>query len=409
MEVLNLKKTICELFAGVGGFRVGFERASSDWQTVWFSQWEPGKKAQHAYECYVSHFGVCGLNNNVDIACVDKTSIPDHNVLVGGFPCQDYSVAHNAATASGIEGKKGVLWWEIYNILLAKKPAFVLLENVDRLLKSPTKQRGRDFGIILYCFTSLGYHVEWRVINAAEYGEVQRRRRVFIFAYREDTQYHKKHTWMFPAYEKMQNVGFFAKTFPIKEIAENSITVTDLIYDDVINVSDNFSFKFENCGYAYGNTICTCAVEPVSNTQTTVLRDIVETNVDSKYYISDVQRVRWEYLKGAKKFERTSKTGYTYMYSEGPVGFPDSLDLPARTMLTTEGTCNRCSHAIVDPLTKELRILTPVECERINGFDDNWTLGMPERMRYFCMGNALVVPLITKMALTLNNIVDNEE
>ena len=186
------KKTVCELFAGVGGFRLGLEHSSKDWKTVWFSQWEPGKKNQWAHDCYVKHFGDIDQFTGIDIAQVDKYHIPNHNLLVGGFPCQDYSVAHSLNGEKGIEGKKGVLWWQIRDTLIAKNPPFVLLENVDRLLKSPSKQRGRDFGIILACFASLGYSVEWRVVNAAEYGAAQRRRRVFIFAYSEKTKYSKK-------------------------------------------------------------------------------------------------------------------------------------------------------------------------------------------------------------------------
>ena len=109
-----MKKTVCELFAGVGGFRLGLDRLNSGWETVWFSQWEPGKKVQWAHECYVSHFGDSpDLNGEYhtgeDIGVVKNKSIPDHNLLVAGLPCQDYSVAHTLATAHGIEGKKGVL------------------------------------------------------------------------------------------------------------------------------------------------------------------------------------------------------------------------------------------------------------------------------------------------------------
>ena len=184
-----MKKTVCELFAGVGGFRLGLERASSDWETVWFSQWEPNKTKQWAHACYVSHWGDIDDKTGVDIALLDKSGIPDHNLLVGGFPCQDYSVARPLPGSTGIKGKKGVLWWQIRDTLQAKEPSFALFENVDRLLKSPATQRGRDFGVILACLNDLGYFVEWRVINAAEYGAGQRRRRVFIFASRNSTSY----------------------------------------------------------------------------------------------------------------------------------------------------------------------------------------------------------------------------
>ena len=108
---------------------------------------------------------------------------------------------------------------------------------------------------------------------------------------------------------------------------------------------------------------------------------------------------KWNYLKGSKKMERTSSTGFKYVFSEGTIAFPDPLDRPARTMLTSENTLNRSTHVIEDPKTRRLRLLTPIECERINGFPDNWTkTDMPERQRYFIMGNALVVPLIERIA-----------
>ena len=110
---------VVELFAGVGGFRLGLETASQRFQTIWASQWEPGRKIQHAFECYVHHFGHSENHTNVDITLA-KDAIPSHHLLVGGFPCQDYSVA--ATQAKGIEGKKGVLWWEIYDTLMRIRP-----------------------------------------------------------------------------------------------------------------------------------------------------------------------------------------------------------------------------------------------------------------------------------------------
>ena len=162
-----MQKTICELFAGVGGFRLGFERLEAGWETTWFSQWEPGARTQWAHDCYVQHFGDSSdLNNEFhtgeDISTMDKQAIPNHTLLVGGFPCQDYSVAHTLSSSHGIEGKKGVLWWQIRDTIIAKKPPFCIFENVDRLLKSPAKQRGRDFGVILACLAKEGYSVEWR-------------------------------------------------------------------------------------------------------------------------------------------------------------------------------------------------------------------------------------------------------
>lgn len=397
-----MKKTVCELFAGVGGFRLGLEKASDEWNTVWANQWEPGKKVQHAFDCYCHHFGKNDNHVNIDIAEVDKNNIPDHNLLVGGFPCQDYSVARTGA--QGINGVKGVLWWQIREILEVKQPNFVLLENVDRLIKSPAKQRGRDFGVMLACFNDLGYSVEWRVVNAAEYGFVQRRRRIFIFAYKNTTKYSKEMSKLTNS-DIINKNGFFATTFPIEE-CEN-INIEEFKYEDIVDVSDNFKYEFCNSGIMRNGEFSTCKTTP-KFIDSLNIKDIMEKDVDEKYYLGE-ELSKWEYLKGAKKIQRVSKTGHSYTFSEGAIAFPDPIDKPARTILTSESSVNRSTHVIRDVETNQLRLLTPVEAERIQGFDDNWTnTGMPEKFRYFCMGNALVVGLVEKMGKTLNTIFDME-
>lgn len=405
-----MQKTICELFAGVGGFRLGFDRLESGWMTTWFSQWEPGAKTQWAHDCYVQHFGDSpDLNNEFhtgeDISTMDKQVIPDHTLLVGGFPCQDYSVAHTLSSSHGIEGKKGVLWWQIRDTIIAKKPPFCIFENVDRLLKSPAKQRGRDFGVILACLAQEGYSVEWRVVNAAQYGAAQRRRRTFIFAYRNDTIYGQK---MGDVSVDMiiKDDGLMAKAFPIQNMGRITETA---IGGDIVDVSDNFAFVFENAGYMRKSRIYTAKVieqeeEPIT------LRKILQKNVDDRFYITNEKMPKWTYLKGAKKIPRKSADGHEYTFSEGPIAFPDPWDRPSRTMLTSESTLNRSTHVVSDPGTGRLRLLTPVEAERLQGFDDEWTkTGMPDRMRYFCMGNALVVPMITRMGRVLDTIIAEEK
>lgn len=405
-----MQKTICELFAGVGGFRLGFDRLESGWKTTWFSQWEPGARTQWAHNCYVQHFGDSpDLNNEFhtgeDISTMDKQAIPDHTLLVGGFPCQDYSVAHTLSSSHGIEGKKGVLWWQIRDTIIAKKPPFCIFENVDRLLKSPAKQRGRDFGVILACLAQEGYSVEWRVVNAAQYGAAQRRRRTFIYAYKDNTVYGQKMSKV-PAESVIKAKGLMAKTFPIQNMGQLTEAV---ISKDIVDVSDNFAFMFENAGYMHAGKIYTSRIAETEE-RAILLGEILQKNVDEKYYIPSDKRAKWVYLKGAKKIPRTSANGHEYVFSEGPVAFPDPWDRPGRTMLTSESTLNRSTHVVADPGTGELRLLTPVEAERLQGFDDDWTnTGMPDRMRYFCMGNALVVPMITRMGRVLDTIIAEEK
>lgn len=395
---------VVELFAGVGGFRIGLEKASEEFITVWANQWEPGKKDQFAFNCYDSHFsGTGSINVNDDIAVV-KDSVPEHDLLVGGFPCQDYSVA--STNAKGIEGKKGVLWWSIHDIIHARKPKYVLLENVDRLVRSPVNQRGRDFGIILRCLADEGYNVEWRVVNAADFGLQQRRRRTFIFASRKDVDFagtYDRHD----SEEIVSREGFFAKVFPVKgEVVSSksdSFTISSEKYPTLVEVSDSFAEHFYHAGVMKDCNIYTRDVVSAYEGETTTLGDLLQKGVDESFY--NIDEAKWRYMKGSKKALRTRKDGSTYNYSEGAIPFPDILDRPGRTMLTSEGSVNRSSHLIEDPETKRLRILTPIECERLNGFPDDWTnTGMSNRQRYFTMGNALVVQLITMMGRRIMEI-----
>ncbi|MBR4623082.1 MAG: DNA (cytosine-5-)-methyltransferase [Clostridia bacterium] len=403
-----MEKTICELFAGVGGFRLGFDRLNSGWKTTWFSQWEPGAKTQWAHECYVQHFGdspdmLGEYHTGEDISSVIKDNIPDHSLLVGGFPCQDYSVAHSLTSSKGIEGKKGVLWWQIRDTIIAKNPPFCLFENVDRLLKSPAKQRGRDFGMILACLNDLGYSAEWRVVNAATYGAGQRRRRTFIFAYKNDIQYGKEMINR-DIDTLLSTDGFMAKAFPISMV-KNINTTT--ISDDLLDVSNSFTFDFRTAGYMSKGTIYTSDVQEIEEAPI-LLGSLLQSNADDKLFItSDERLAKWVYLKGSKKIPRKASNGHEYVFSEGPIAFPDPWDRPARTMLTSESTLNRSTHVVCDPGNGKLRLLSPMETERIQGFDDDWTnTGMPDRMRYFCMGNALVVPMITRMGKVLDDIIN---
>ena len=418
-----MKKTAIELFAGVGGFRVGLNHVTlgengkaiekNNFKFIWANQWEPSTTAQDAFDCYKERFSKGDGSDdaefsNTDISLVNKDELPDFTLLTGGFPCQDYSVARSLSQEKGIEGKKGVLWWQINDILKSKKPPFVLLENVDRLLKSPSKQRGRDFGIMLRCFADNDYSVEWRVINAAEYGLPQRRRRTYIFAYRNSTN-HAKELDSLDASAIIQTNGLFATEFPIQGI-NNTKSYNINEYTDLFQVSEKFEFKFENAGYMRNGIITTTPVLPIPFPTMSLRNIILNENVDKKYFLTESQNEKFTYLKGSKKIPRVDKnTGFEYMYSEGAMAYPDSYNNPGRTMLTSEGTVNRSTHVIEDRKTGKLRLLTPIECERLNQFPDNWTNTMTDKKRYFMMGNALVTGIIKKLGNSISKFIDEED
>lgn len=349
----------------------------------------------------------------------------DADMIVGGFPCQDYSVARSKKNEKGIEGKKGVLFWEIIRATENIKPKYLILENVDRLLKAPSKQRGRDFAIMLTAFNQLGYSVEWRVINAAEYGRSQRRRRVFFFVYRNDTDFAKtideKYEQNSVVFEENKydeyifETGLFATQFPIKKFPVKNRHVFYELGEDIVEVSDNFTGTVWNTGVMRYGKYYSIDTEPDFDGKPITLREILqdESEVPEKYFLTDPDKLeKFQFLRGPKRIERTSADGHTYIYSEGGMAPYDDLDLPGRTMLTSEGTVNRSTHFL--KVNDKYRLITPVEAERLQDFPDNWTskkkladgsiVEVSDKMRMFFMGNALVTEIVKEIGNFISEI-----
>lgn len=409
------KIRVVELFAGVGGFRIGLEGASDAYDTIWNNQWEPSTQHQDASLVYKARFGSKG-HSNKDINLVKTEEIPDHDLLVGGFPCQDYSVAATLSRSGGIEGKKGVLWWQIYRILHEKgdkRPEYIFFENVDRLLNSPATQRGRDFAIILASLADLGYVVEWRIINAADYGMPQRRRRTYIVGYQKSSVVAQK-------VERMEDWvefdGVMAKAFEFRPKA-GTVSQFD-IEGEIKEVSDGFNkgkkdSPFGNAGMMIDRHVYSVDAEAVYDgpRQTLGGNLVDESFVPEEFFISKEELPRWEYEKGAKKIERVSKEGYKYMFSEGGMAFPDYLDQPSRTIITGEGGTapSRFKH-VVKTKSGRYRRLLPIELERMNMFPDNHTLHpeVSDGRRAFLMGNALVCGIVEQIGKSLYQFIYDE-
>ena len=403
---------VIELFAGVGGFRIGLEgygkTKRKGFKTVWSNQWEPSTKKQHASEVYLERFGAGG-HSNEDIAKVELKNIPTHDLLVGGFPCQDYSVARTLSQAAGLKGKKGVLWWEIYRILEDKDTPYVFLENVDRLLRSPANARGRDFSIMLASLAKLGYVAEWRVINAAEYGKPQRRKRTFILAYKIGTKIEKEmRVYKEEPLSWMLKHGTIATGFPVEHAIEEEHVYFN-IGNDPAKISSDFKklypkdIHFYNTGMMIDGHVYTIRSEPNYKGERTTLKSILipERDVPKEYYVSKEAFKQWKYLKGSKKEKRKTKDGFEYEYSEGKMRFPDPLDEPSRTIITAEGgsTPSRFKH-LIERKKGVYRRLTPVELEKLCMFPADHTKleGISDQRRAFFMGNALVVGIIEDMS-----------
>ncbi len=416
-ETINVEQgdiRVIELFAGVGGFRVGLERASSRYKTVWNNQWEPSTKRQDASIVYCNRFGTAG-HSNEDISTVPVEDIPDADLLVGGFPCQDYSVATTLHNSKGIEGKKGVLWWQIHRIIRDKKnpPQYLLLENVDRLLGSPAKQRGRDFAIILASLADLGYYVEWRVINAADYGMPQRRKRTYIVAYHKSTAIAKECSQQVAPFEWILKKGVIAQAFAVE--ADNGYKTKRSEFDiegSLYEVSEEFNkdakptapSPFCNAGVMIDRKVWSSNVKAVYDGPSLTLGQLVvpDDYVPEEFFISDEDLKKWTYLKGSKSEKRVTKDGYEYNYTEGSMTFPDALDKPSRTIITGEGGAapSRFKHVILTEKGRYRRLM-PLELERLNMFPDNHTKGASDLRRAFLMGNALVTGIVEAIGIVL--------
>lgn len=411
---------VVELFAGVGGFRIGLEKAneqvrSDRFEVVWSSQWEPSTRRQHASEVYEARWGPAGHSNEDIAEAVRARRLPEKfELLVGGFPCQDYSVARTLNQAAGIQGKKGVLWWEIRNILQIYRPPFGLFENVDRLLKSPAKQRGRDFAVMLASLAKLGYQAEWRVINSAEFGFPQRRKRVFILVYRTDTLMaadarRRQDEWL-------TKHGVLVHALPCRPKSPDLLGAVHREYrltGELADITEGFNRgggcdnPFEDAGMLVRDRVFTLRTVPDYKGPRMNLGDVLQPpeEIPERFYVPKPELEKWRYLKGAKSLERRKSDGTIYTYDEGPIAFPDPLDRPSRTIVTGEGgaTPSRFKHLIRTPEGRWRR-LTPIELERLNGFPDDHTYlsDITEAKRAFFMGNALVTGVVARIALELS-------
>lgn len=319
---------MAELFAGVGGFREAAEHTNlkNYFKVSWSNQWEPSESAkqgdlQNANRVYIAKFGKEGhYTNDVHLITDSEKELPKDianiDMLVGGFPCQDYSVAKPKNTAKGIRGPKGVLWWSIERILRDVRPNYVLLENVDRLINSPSANRGRDFAVILKGLDSLDYIVEWRVVNAADYGFAQKRRRIFILAYQKNSPASKKiGATKLDIDEAINSKGLIAKALPCVSKSEKSeFDLTKFTSDDELGAkykSRAGKSPFFNAGFVKNGKVWTRVVKATPPNQTMSLgeillkpeHDTMPTNSDSFRLSTDVLS-KWSYAKGRKNEPR---------------------------------------------------------------------------------------------------------
>ena len=353
-----------------------------------------------------------------DVVVYNITVDEDHSYTVDGVVvknCQAFSVARSLSKSPGLDdvpGGKGVLWWQLDRMIRLSHPKWCLFENVDRLLKSPASNRGRDFATILACLADCGYNVEWRVVNAADYGNPQRRRRVFIFCSRDDLGMYDSGAM------SIMKHGVMARALPM-EIGDGSddgdgFLMLRIPKDPSVAFADDWAFgkgsPFRSAGVMTSDgSCCTCDYVPVYDGKAMTLGDVLLPigDVPESCFVSDVDVPKWECTREAKRIPRVDANGHAYVYSEGAMCFPDRTDVPARTILTAGGHgASRMKHIIatgLDEPNRRYRLLAPVELERLQRFPDGWTEGMSESHRVFCMGNALVTDIPRRIGIALAN------
>jgi len=322
---------IGSLFAGIGGFDLAAERAGMT--VTWQSENNP-----HASRVLAHHFAAPNLG---DIHGIQPSAV---DVLTGGFPCQDYSVAGHRG---GLAGDRGALWWEYHRLIGSIRPTWVVAENVPGLLSS---RNGEDFETIISSLTELGYGVTWAVLDAQYFGVAQRRRRVFIVG----------HSGGQPRPEILAlSEGLYGHPAPSREAGEG--TTADVAtslkasgkYDHVGDEAKLIGFAWQ----AGGNNSASGAYE-YDHTPT--------LPVGQTMAVAFAQNQRDEVYESAVTFALAAgggKPGQGYQ-------------------AIRQGS--------------SVRRLTPLECERLQGFPDHWTdiPGNSDTQRYRQLGNAVAVPVV---------------
>lgn len=323
-----------DLFAGIGGMRLGFEGAGAE--CVFTSEWD-----SRAQETYLANFDP-DESLYGDITEIDEQEVPDHEILVGGFPCQPFSIAgvskkNSLGRAHGFDCEtQGTLFFDIERILAAKQPEAFVLENVKNL---QSHDRGRTFDVILRVLSDqLGYHVTTRVINSKGFVP-QGRERIFIVGIRGESD------------------------FDVNEIAlpdpEMGPRMRDILHpeDGTEDAEDPYT------------------IGP-------------KAQVNPKYTLTP--RL-WEYLQGYAAKHKAAGNGFGY----GLVG-PDDVSRTLSARYYKDG-----SEVLIKQTRKRPRRLTPREAARLMGFDTqsrHWNIPVSDMQAYKQFGNAVVPAVVGAIA-----------
>lgn len=376
-----------DMFCGIGGFRLGLERAteervlrqsglhrcSSDLNECRQSDGEApsGDRGEKSFGCvwsndnnkyacriYRKHFGeIC----EGDIRAVDADAIPEHDLLCAGFPCQSFSIA---GKRRGFEDTRGTLFFEICRVLRAKRPSYLLLENVRGLL---SHDLGQTFEVILSSLSELGYDCQWQVLNSKDFGVPQNRERVFVIGHTRG----KSRPEVFPLREDVEGFAEGAnETATIRTLQggghsgghHSGMTIID-IYNQGIRANQEVAGALKGEGIA--NTSLGTAL-------------IFHENISGK----------WTPHKEAQAL----RSGASHNYQTLEIA--NALDADGYLRTGARPRDENGKPQLLPIGYRRIRRLTPLECERLQGFPDGWTEGISDTQRYKCLGNAVTVNVI---------------
>ena len=388
---------IFSMFSGVGGFELGFQQANLQTQVVGFCEID-----KYASQILETKFK--GIKNYGDATTIDETKLPNFDILVGGFPCQSFSMA---GKRKGFDEARGTLFFDVARILAHKKPRNFILENVKGLL---SHNKGKTFETILGILSDLGYIVEWELLNSKNYGVPQSRERMYIVGHLRGQSRPKVFS-----FREGNGVSETSRKKERERSSQVSSTITSNYKRGTHAMGEQYILEpkelTKNLGQGqrvYSTNGASVSIKALGGGQggKTGLYKIPQATKQGYEWADLGDSVNLQNLKSktrrgrvGKQIAQTLDTGnqqYTIVQatitpsrknkSQNGRRFKDNEE-PMFTLTQND------VHGVMHNKT-QIRRLTPIECERLQGFPDNWTEGLSDTQRYKCMGNAVTTNVV---------------
>ena len=388
---------IFSMFSGVGGFELGFQQANLQTQVVGFCEID-----KYASQILETKFK--GIKNYGDATTIDETKLPNFDILVGGFPCQSFSMA---GKRKGFDEARGTLFFDVARILAHKKPRNFILENVKGLL---SHNKGKTFETILGILSNLGYIVEWELLNSKNYGVPQSRERMYIVGHLRGQSRPKVFS-----FREGNGVSETSRKKERERSSQVSSTITSNYKRGTHAMGEQYILEpkelTKNLGQGqrvYSTNGASVSIKALGGGQggKTGLYKIPQATKQGYEWADLGDSVNLQNLKSktrrgrvGKQIAQTLDTGnqqYTIVQatitpsrknkSQNGRRFKDNEE-PMFTLTQND------VHGVMHNKT-QIRRLTPIECERLQGFPDNWTEGLSDTQRYKCMGNAVTTNVV---------------